>query len=90
MAQVHFTQALRRFFPGLKVIETESKTVAELLQAIDREYPGMRAYLVDDQGALRSHVNVFVNDELVKDRKTLSDPLGIDSEVYIMQALSGG
>jgi molybdopterin converting factor small subunit len=90
MAQVHFTQALRRFFPGLKAVDVESKTVGELLEAVDRKYPGLRAYLVDDQGGLRPHVNVFVNDELVKDRKMLSDALRNDSEVYIMQALSGG
>ena len=90
MAQVHFTQALRRFFPGLGPMEVNAATVADLLRDIDKTYPGIRAYLVNDQGALRQHVNIFVNNELVEDRENLTDTLEDRAEVYIMQALSGG
>lgn len=90
MARVEFTRHLNRFFPDLQPTQIEARTVAELLEALDRRHPGLRAYLVDDRGALRKHVNVFVQDTLVRDRQTLSDPLDEHSNVYILQALSGG
>ena len=52
--------------------------------------PTLRGYVLDDQGALRRHVAVYVNGAAVRDRTRLSDPLGSDDEVYVFQALSGG
>ena len=54
------------------------------------KFPGIENYLIDDQRVLRKHVNIFVNGSLIKDREQLTDALTSDSEVYIMQALSGG
>jgi molybdopterin synthase sulfur carrier subunit len=90
MPQVQFTPHLKRFFPELAPIELDVTSVAELVRALDEEHPGIAAYLVDDRGALRPHVNVFVDDEMVADRLRLSDPLDADSQVFILQALSGG
>jgi hypothetical protein len=58
--------------------------------ALDEIHPGMGSYLVDDHGALRRHVNIFVNEELVKDRTRLKDPVRPGDRVFVMQALSGG
>ena len=90
MPSVNFTQALKRFYPQLQTLELEVSTVAELIEAIEQKYPGLSNYLVDDQGSLRKHVNVFVDGQLIKDREHLLDVLQSNSEVYIMQALSGG
>lgn len=90
MPKINFTYALKRFFPGIEAEDVEAPDVGELLYRLDEKYPGIRGYLVDDQGRLRRHVNVFVDGELIVDRTTLSDPLTETSEVYIMQALSGG
>jgi molybdopterin synthase sulfur carrier subunit len=90
MARVQFTRHLRRFFPNLEEMEVEATTVRQLISALDARHPGLAAYLVDDRGALRRHVNVFVEDVLIHDREALSDPLRPDSNVYILQALSGG
>lgn len=90
MASVHFTYALKRFYPGLKSIEIKADTVSEIVAQLDESYPGMSDYIVDERGALREHVNIFVNNSRIKDRQTLGDPVGHDEEVYIMQALSGG
>ena len=49
-----------------------------------------RGYVLDEQGALRQHVVVFVNGNPIHDRVRLSDPVQGDAEVYVMQALSGG
>ena len=90
MPSVNFTQALKRFYPQLESLNLEANTVKEVLEAVELQFPGIKSYLVDDQGRLRKHVNVFVNGSLIKDREKLMDAVSSDSEVYIMQALSGG
>ena len=49
-----------------------------------------RGYVLDEQGALRKHMAIFVNGDQITDRENLSDPVAADGEIYIMQALSGG
>ena len=90
MARVTFTRHLQRFFPDLGDVEVEATTAAELVAALDARWPGLAGYLVDDTGALRKHVNLFVAGERVRDRDRLSDPVGPSDEVHVIQALSGG
>jgi len=65
-------------------------TVAEVLQAVFDQAPKLRSYVLDDQGAVRTHVVIFVDGTAIRDRARLSDALRPDSEVFVMQALSGG
>jgi molybdopterin synthase sulfur carrier subunit len=90
MAHVHFTKNLRRFYPDLADGPFEGATASELLATIDARWPGLAAYVVDERGTLRKHVNVFVDGIMVADRQGLSDPVQPGSEVHIIQALSGG
>lgn len=90
MAHLDFTRHLSRFFPTLAPCELPAATVAELIEVLEARHPGLSGYLVDERGALRKHVNVFVDGELVADRVGLTDPLRAESEVFIVQALSGG
>ncbi len=91
MAQVTFTRHLLRFFPSLpETEEVAGATVRELLDALDRRYPGFSGYIVDELGRLRRHVNVFVREEPIYDRETLADKVAPGDKVHIMQALSGG
>jgi hypothetical protein len=50
----------------------------------------LRGYVVDDQGALRQHVAIFVDNRPISDRAGLGDKVRHDSEIFVMQALSGG
>ena len=91
MSQVHFTTHLQRFFPTLQQgTSAEGQTVAEVIRSLEQQHPGLAAYIVDERGSLRKHVNIFVNDELVTDRERLSDAVGQKTRVFIFQALSGG
>ncbi|MBK8565323.1 MAG: MoaD/ThiS family protein [Saprospiraceae bacterium] len=90
MPTVKFTYALRRFFPSLKDTEVSSESLPDLLQSIDAHYPGIRTYVVDERGALRKHVLIFIDGEVINDRSTLSDQFSENSEIHIMQSLSGG
>jgi molybdopterin synthase sulfur carrier subunit len=90
MSTVKFTYALRRFFPGLKNAASKGSTLVEVLDEMESCYPGVRSYLLDEQGSLRKHVNIFIDGTLIKDRTALSDSFSENCEIYIMQALSGG
>ena len=88
--RVHFTPALKRFVPDLHSIEVQGSTVADVINNVEEHYPGLTDYLVEENGALRKHVNIFINDTFIRDRKTLSDAVQDTDDVYIIQALSGG
>lgn len=90
MPTVKFTYALKRFFPGLQHTQAMGGTLAAVLEEMEARYPGVRSYVLDEQGKLRQHVNIFIDGVLIKDRIKLSDPFAKHSEIYIMQALSGG
>jgi len=90
MPTIKFTNALKRFYPTLAALDLEVNQVSEVLTTIEKQYPGISSYIIDEQGALRQHVNIFVDGKMIKDRAQLSDVLTPKSEVYIMQALSGG
>ena len=90
MPTVKFTYALSRFFNGLKDTPANGSTLKEVLKEIENNYPRIRSYILDEQGSLRRHVNIFIDGVLINDRVSLSDRFAENSEIYIMQALSGG
>lgn len=90
MAQVKFTPNLKRFFPDLEPVEVEGATVAEVVYRVDERWQGLADYIVDEHGVLRKHVNIFVGNELIRDKQKLSDAVESGTQIYIMQALSGG
>ncbi len=90
MVRVKFTSHLYKFFPGLTELQLEANTIAEVVAALDDLFPGLAAYIVDDVGALRKHVNIFIGDSLIYDRQTLGDKVKSGDLVFVMQALSGG
>ena len=89
MPRVSFTTALQRFMAALSA-DVEGSTVGEALAAVFATRPALRGYVIDDQGALRRHVSVYVNGEPVGDRVRLGDKVGPRDEIYVLQALSGG
>lgn len=89
MPTVSFTSALERFLAAPPA-EVSGGTVGEALAAAFEAHPKLRGYVLDDQGALRRHVAVYVNGATVRDREKLLDPVGPDDEIYVFQALTGG
>ncbi len=90
MAKVRFTAALKRFYPNLKDETVEGESVAIVLESINQKYPGILDYILEEDGRLRKHVNIFVKEELIKDKEKLSDLVSDQDEILIYQALSGG
>ncbi|MEE9311115.1 MAG: MoaD/ThiS family protein [Planctomycetota bacterium] len=92
MPNISLARHLYRFFPDLEGqdIEVDAATAAEVISELEKIAPGFGFYICDETGHMRPHVNIFVEDELIVDRKRLSDHVKPESKVYIMQALSGG
>jgi hypothetical protein len=89
VAEVVFTPNLRRHVE-CPTTSVAGATVREVLERVFADNPRLRGYVLDDQGALRRHMIVFVDGQQVTDRDRLSDAVAATSEVYVMQALSGG
>lgn len=92
MVTVHLTPHLTAFFPvlGSAPLQIAAATAAEVVQALDALAPGIAGYICDELGRLRPHVNLFVDGQLVRDRRRLTDAVTDGGRVHILQALSGG
>lgn len=89
MAHITFPDVMQRHIAAPEM-EAPGATVREVFENAFGARPDLRSYLVDDQGALRKHMAVFVDGAQVADRSALSDPVGPRSRIQVLQALSGG
>ena len=89
MPRVTFTDNIQRHVP-CPPCEVAGGTVGEVLEAVFAGNARARGYVLDDQGALRKHMIVFIDGQPIADRTGLNDPVPAGAEVYVMQALSGG
>jgi len=89
VVRVRFTANLARHVPAGD-LEVAGATVREVFEHIFAQRPQLRSYLLDDQGGLRHHVCCFVAGTQITDRRRLSDAVGPDDTIDVIQALSGG
>ena len=89
MARVVFTSNLQRHL-DCPTQEAAGTTVRDVMNNVFAGAPKLRGYILDDQDQLRTHIHIFVDGELIVDRIKLSDAVRDSSEIYVMQALSGG
>jgi sulfur-carrier protein len=85
--KVYIPSPLRSYTAQRDEVEAAGATVAELLDDLNRQFPGIRFRMIDEQDAIRQHMRIFVNGEQVSG---LNVPLRVTDEVQILQALSGG
>ena len=78
---------LRSYTADAAAVEAQGGTLAELASALDRQYPGIRFRIIDEQGQIRQHIKFFVNGVQARD---LACTLRERDEVMIVCALSGG
>ena len=74
-------------YTGVRQVQARGATVGEVLMDLERQYPGIRFRMIDEQTRMRAHMRFFVNNVQVRD---LAQPLKPDDELIIVQALSGG
>jgi len=89
MCRIVFAPSIQRHVL-IEERDLPATTLATALEAVFAEAPKLRGYLLDDQGGLRRHLTIFIDGLRLRDRAHLSDELAADSEVYVVQALSGG
>jgi len=89
MPEVRFTQNIQRHV-ACPPRTVEGASLRQVLEAYFVGNPPARGYVLDDQGALRKHMAIFINGEPVLDRTKLADPVPEDGIVDVIQALSGG
>jgi len=85
--KVRIPDPLRSYTERQTVVEAAGETVGAVLADLDRQFPGIRFRMVDEQNKIRPHMKVFVNEDAVRDLDTRLAP---SDEITIMQALSGG
>ncbi|MEN9783229.1 MAG: hypothetical protein RJA24_572 [Pseudomonadota bacterium] len=84
--QVLIPSALRSYTQSGRA-EAQGATLGALLDDLERQYPGIRFRMIDEQGRIRRHIRIFINGEQCHD---LATALDARAEVIIAQALSGG
>ena len=85
--RVRIPTPLRSYTGGEANVTCTGATVADVLADLDRQFPGIRFRVVDEQGRLREHMTVWLDGERCRD---LDAPSGELDELVLMQALSGG
>jgi sulfur-carrier protein len=92
MITFNVTGFLTDFTGGLSQIPLDDLplTVSAGLNRLWELFPGLRDRVVNERGEVRPHVNIFVNNENIKDRQSLSTPLSAGEEITILPSVSGG
>jgi molybdopterin synthase sulfur carrier subunit len=98
MAKVVLSSALSRWLPqsdvarpaGEVALTVSGASIGEALEHVFAQYPNLRGYVLDEHGTVRHHLALFVDGAAIRDKRDLSQAIGNDSEIYVMQALSGG
>ena len=85
--RVRLPSPLDSYTGGAREVDLPGSTVAEVLESLERRFPGARFRILDENGRIRPHINVFVNADAVRDPAA---PVGAGDEVMIVAALSGG
>lgn len=85
--KVHVASPLYSYTDGAATVEASGETLDALLMDLDRRFPGLRFRIVDEQGQVRQHIKLFVNESQVQ---SLSSGLTARDTIHIIAALSGG
>ncbi|MCC6640201.1 MAG: MoaD/ThiS family protein [Deltaproteobacteria bacterium] len=85
--KVHIATPLFSYTGQRREVEAEGATLAALLADLERQFPGIRFRMIDEQDRIRPHLRIFVNRVAVK---VLDTSLSACDEVHVLQALSGG
>jgi molybdopterin synthase sulfur carrier subunit len=94
MAKVVLASALARWLPaaadGETTLDVAGDSVGAALEAVFARHPVLRGYVLDERGAVRRHVALFVDGEALQPKSDMARPLRADTELVVMRALSGG
>ena len=81
---------LRRFTNGVETIEVKARTVGDVFNQLESQFPGIRARLCEESGELRRFINVYVDGEDIRFLNRLETSISEQAEVSIVPAIAGG
>ena len=87
---VRIPTILRTYTGGASEVSAEGATLAEVLDALDADHPGIKARVLDDNGALRRFVNVYVGNDDVRFLEELETPTPDGVQISVIPAVAGG
>ena len=90
MPVIECTDLLKRYFPELTASEVSGTSLYEIVMELDARHPGIAKYILDDQKAVRKHVAVAIDGAFIREKEARNISIHEDSNVLILQALSGG
>ena len=88
--EVKFSAHLKRFVDLPDSFEATGSSVRDVVDQLESNFKGISGYILHENGKLRQHVNLFLDERMVLDREGLTDPIDDVKTVFVMQALSGG
>jgi molybdopterin synthase sulfur carrier subunit len=90
MSSVFIPSPLRRYTAGQSKVQVSGGTISELIENLERQYPGVKSRLCDESGRIKRYVNVFVNDEEIRALQGANTRLADKDEISIVPAMAGG
>lgn len=90
MITIRIPTPLRSYTDGLKEIEIQGDTVGTALESLTKLYPALKPHLFDEQGEFRSYVNLFVNDEDIRNLDGQKTPISPTDRLMIIPSIAGG
>ncbi|HLX60843.1 MAG TPA: ubiquitin-like small modifier protein 1 [Planctomycetota bacterium] len=88
--KVRIPEVLRKLTGGADVVAVEASTVGEMLNALEKNHPGLKERICDDKGNVKRFINIFVNEEDIRFQDNLNTPLSAGADVSILPAIAGG
>ena len=88
--KVRIPAPLRRLTANQAVVEVEASTLAQCLEGLEGQFPGMKERLMDQEGQVQQFVNIYVTGEDIRFLQELDTPLKAGDEVSIVPAIAGG
>jgi sulfur-carrier protein len=89
-AQVRIPTPLRRFTSGAEAVSASGSTVAEIVDDMEKNHPGIKERICDKEGKVRRFVNIFVNGDDIRFLNNIATPVRDGDEVSIVPAIAGG
>ncbi|NJN05263.1 MAG: MoaD/ThiS family protein [Rhodobacteraceae bacterium] len=90
MANVRIPTPLRKLTNNEELVAVQAATVGAAIQQLQAKFPGIQERLMDEAGAVRRFVNVYVNEEDIRFLQNLETPLKDADEISIIPAIAGG
>jgi molybdopterin converting factor small subunit len=90
MAKIRIPTSLRSFTRNQQEVTAGGATVGEVLRQLDKSFPGIGPRLLDDKGAVRRYVNIFLNDEDIRFLQELDTPVKDADSITLIPAIAGG